>query len=237
VASLQFLLKTITPGVNVSTRLADIWRVYVFTFDQFWFSQAAISTFLIVLLLEWILPLAHPYKWPVYLLLAIVVEIAVPKTTIFSLNTFSGMLPVFFLGCLLHGPVDSRCDQTVPVIALLVLLASLTLHQLVWFHRLTLTGGPLLALRYGESFSFIYLLFRFRWTTPKLVMLGGFAYTIYLFHVFGTAGSRILVSRLGVHDRLVLLFAGTLFGLALPMAVDLVFRRSLILRRIFLGRR
>ncbi len=46
VGTLQYLFKTIAPGVNVSTRLADIWQIYVFGFDQFWFSQAAICIFL-----------------------------------------------------------------------------------------------------------------------------------------------------------------------------------------------
>jgi hypothetical protein len=104
IATLQFLLKIITPGVHGPTRLEDIWRIYVFGFDQFWFSQAAICTFATVLLLEKILPIPQPYRWSVYMLLAILFEIAVPKPAIFSFYLFSAMLPLFFLGCVLYRP-------------------------------------------------------------------------------------------------------------------------------------
>ena len=236
-ATLQFLLKAITPGVHVSTRLAGIWRIYVFGFDQFWFSQAAICAFATVLMLEKLVPLAHPYKWPVYLLLAILFELGGPHTTIFSICTFSAMLPTFFLGCLLYRLPRSSQGPLLPLTALAVFVVSSSIHQLVWFGRLTLSTDQFLAVVYGEQIGFIYLLFRFRCTIPWLALLGGFAYPIYLFHVLGTAGSRIALDRLGVHDRLVLFAIGALVGLALPIAIDLVFRRSLVLRRLFLGRR
>ncbi len=237
VATLQFLLKAFTPGVNVSTRLADIWQIYLYGFDQFWFSQAAICTFVTVLIFEKTLPFRHPYRWPVYVLLALVFEFAVPKVAIFSVPSFAQMLPLFFLGCVLHGPPATCRGPLLPLTASLVFVVSATIHQLVWFDRLRLTEGQLMVLLYSESFSFFYLLFRYRWTGPRLAVLGGFAYAIYLFHVFGTAGSRIALGRLGIHDRLIVLTIGTLCGLVLPVAIDLLFRESPVLRRVFLGGR
>jgi hypothetical protein len=237
VATLQFLLKAFIPGVHEPSRLRDIWRIYVFSFDQFWFSQAAICTFALVLLLEKVLPIPHPYKWPGYILLAILLELTVPRTPFLSICTLAGILPLFFVGCLLYQPPAFFQRPIVAVTALVVVVISLTIHQLVWFERLTLSNDQSLAFVYGERLSFYYLLFRYRWASPRLALLGGFAYSIYLFHVFGTAGSRILLLRLGIHDRLLLLAIGTPFGLALPIAIDLVFQRSLVLRRVFLGRR
>jgi glucans biosynthesis protein C len=190
-----------------------------------------------VLIFEKILPIAHPFRWPVYMLLAIVFEIAVPKPAIFSFYLFAAMLPLFFLGCLLYRPPVSCPGPVVPVAAALVFVFSLIIHYLDASHRLTLAEGPRLVLSFAERFSLFYLLFRFRWASPRLAVVAGFAYTIYLFHVFGTAGSRIVLVRLGIHDRLLLLAIGTFCGLALPVAIDRVFQRSLVLRRVFLGRR
>jgi hypothetical protein len=183
------------------------------------------------------LPIPHPFRWPVYMLLAIVFEIAIPKPSIFSFYPFAAMLPLFFLGGVLYRPPVSCPGRIVPVVAFLVFVISVTFHQLPAFHGLMTADGPRLVLSYAERITFFYLLFRFRWTSPSLAVLAGFAYTIYLFHVFGTAGSRIVLVRLGIHDRLLLFAIGTICGLALPVAIDVVFRRSLVLRRVFLGRR
>src|SRR5262249_54562362 len=102
VATLQYLVRGLLPGVNVSTQLKDIWRIYFFGFDQFLFSQVALLTFLTVLLLEKFLPLPRRSKFPVYFLLAIPYSLLGPKSNFLSLTNFALMLPLFFLGCLLY---------------------------------------------------------------------------------------------------------------------------------------
>jgi glucan biosynthesis protein C len=237
VATLQYLLKAFAPGVNISAPVKDIWQIYVFGFDQFWFSQATITTFAVVLLAETIFPARSPARWPVYLTLAIVFDLLVPKVVFFSLNAFSMMLPFFFLGCFLYQP-PARFQGPIAVsAAILMVLAALAVQQLIWFGRLTLGAKEQLVLQLCEGLSFAFLLFRFRWVGPRLAILGGFAYPIYLFHVFGTAGSRILSTRLGIENRPLLLLIGVACGLSLPIAIDLAFRRHALLRRVFLGGR
>jgi hypothetical protein len=60
---------------------------------------------------------------------------------------------------------------------------------------------------------------------------------IFSFHVFGTAGSRMLAERFVIDNRLIQLALGIACGLLLPIAVDLIFQRDVILRRVFLERR
>jgi surface polysaccharide O-acyltransferase-like enzyme len=237
VATLQYVSKAIIGGTDNPFPIRDIWRIYVFGFDHFWFSQAMMSTFAAVLIAEKVLKLPGPYKWPVYLLLAILFDLVVPKTTLFSLNMFSVMLPFFLMGCLLYRlPARLQGPEAVSI-AVLVFLASLTTQQLLWFGLLALTGQQTLVLQLVEGLSFNFLLFRFRWTSPRLAVLGGFSYPIYLFHVFGTAGSRMVATSLGIGERALLLAIGITCGLSLPIAIDLAFRRSRILRRVFLGSR
>ena len=237
VATLQYLVKGILPGVNMSTHIQDIWRIYAFGFDQFWFSQATILTFATVLILERFSPIANLHKWLIYLLLAVVYEFAGPKVAAFSFSNYSQMLPIFFLGCILYRPPTwSRGTAALAAVAL-VFLAVLTLQQLIWFGRMPARCWDSLHLGIFESSSFIYLMFRLRWTSPGLAYFGGFAYPIYLFHVFGTAGTRVLMVRLGIHDRPILFAIGVAGGLAVPIVIDHVLRRTVILRRIFLGGR
>jgi peptidoglycan/LPS O-acetylase OafA/YrhL len=204
--------------------------------DHFWFSQATMCTFAAVLLAERLLAIPGPYRWPAYLLLAILFDLVAPKTALFSLNMCSAMLPFFLLGCWLHRPPDLLKGRVAAALVALVFLCSMTMQQLSWFGQLSLTGKERLVLRLCEGLSFAFLLFRFRWTSPRLAVLGGFSYSIYLFHVFGTAGSRILTTRLGMENRAILTAISVTCGLALPIAIDLVLRRSRITRRVFLGR-
>jgi peptidoglycan/LPS O-acetylase OafA/YrhL len=237
VATLQYVSKAIIGGSDSPFPIRDIWRIYIFSFDQFWFSQAMMSTFVAVLFAEKVLKIPGPYKWPAYLLLAIIFDLAAPRTGLFSLNMFSAMLPFFLMGCFLYRLPGRLHGPEAVSIAVLVFLATLTTQQLLWFGVLALTGQQTLVLQLLEGLSFIFLLFRFRWTSPRLAVLGGFSYPIYLFHVFGTAGSRMVATRLGIGERDILLAIGIACGLSLPIAIDLAFRRSRILRRVFLGSR
>lgn len=80
-----------------------------------------------------------------------------------------------------------------------------------------------------------YLIFYIRKPNRFLAELGYYAYGIYLFHVFGTAGSRIISKWFGIHNLLPLFIIGLIFGLGIPILVELVLLKSAVLRRLFLG--
>ncbi len=82
------------------------------------------------------------------------------------------------------------------------------------------------------------LLFIFRRSEKLLAYLGSFAYSIYLFHVFGTAGSRIVLQKLGLADHdLMVFFVSLGFGLIVPIIIEKIFASINILRLLFLGLR
>jgi glucan biosynthesis protein C len=237
VATLQFLMRTLIPDAHSGAWLRNLWEIYVYGFDQFWFSQVAISTFVILLVCEKLFAFPGRSRWPVYWFLSLLFYFVNPQVYVFSFIFLSEMLPFFFLGCLLYRP--PACLEGRPAVAAagLLLVAGLTAQQLVWFGHFAPSPWMILLLQIGEGSGFAFLLFRFRWTSPGLAMLGGYAYPIYLFHVFGTAGSRILLGRLGLENRVALLAIGTVSGLVLPILVDRSFRRNVVLRRVFLGAR
>jgi peptidoglycan/LPS O-acetylase OafA/YrhL len=72
-------------------------------------------------------------------------------------------------------------------------------------------------------------------TVPLLARIGFFSYSIYLLHVFGTAGARIVMLHAGVDSIPLLLLVGTLAGIVLPIAADLVLARVPFLSRAILG--
>ena len=70
---------------------------------------------------------------------------------------------------------------------------------------------------------------------PLMSRLGVYSYSIYLFHVFGTASSRIAWERLGVFDIPFLLLSGMLAGLLVPIAIHITFERLPYVSRVLLG--
>jgi hypothetical protein len=63
------------------------------------------------------------------------------------------------------------------------------------------------------------------------------SFGIYLLHVFAAAASRKLLEHFGVDGDGVLFVAGLLIGIAAPIAFQLLFRNSAVVRTFVLGER
>ena len=67
------------------------------------------------------------------------------------------------------------------------------------------------------------------------IWLAQYAYTIYLYHGFGTSGGRIILSGIGIQNEfLVFLFAGSIATFC-PILVEKVCKKWKISSRLFLG--
>jgi peptidoglycan/LPS O-acetylase OafA/YrhL len=87
----------------------------------------------------------------------------------------------------------------------------------------------------GASSCVLLLAARLR--SGTLAYVGAYSYTIYLFHVFFTAASRIALTRAGMHNVWVLFVSGLLAGLLLPIVTDRILARWRLTRVLALGRR
>ncbi|MEZ6187399.1 MAG: acyltransferase [Planctomycetota bacterium] len=246
VATLEFLMRWAVPGTNARVELSQIWRIYLFSFDHFWFLQAIFLVFLTVTALERVQALKTPARWAGVLLVAALIRWSppFPVTAFFSFPAFLYLLPFFLLGvglgrfeALLRGPA-------VVLPAAAILLLGLVWQQGSWYgwplpllERMdTEYRGAALGMLVGLTGCLI--LFRIRWETPWLARLGFYSYGIYLFHVFGTAGSRIVAKKvLGLEAGLGLFFLSLGFGLGVPLVIEKALLRSRILSLVFLGLR
>jgi glucan biosynthesis protein C len=236
VGTLQYLGRVMIPGIHRSVALADIWEIYVFPFDQFWFLQALLLVFLCVTVLErrgWLATLG---SWSACFGIAFGLAAARPPVPdIFSLCEFIYLLPFFLLGCgIQRFPAFFRDDRVLRACAG-VLLAGVTLGQLAWFGRLPIDAVAVSPLGLSVALSGNVLLLGWRRPLPFLPWFGGYSYSIYLLHVFGTAGSRILIHRLGDLPEPAVFTISLFFGLALPIFVDRFLPDRFHLRRVLLG--
>jgi len=114
---------------------------------------------------------------------------------------------------------------------------AITVHQYLLVNRIEINFLENTLLSFIAASSGIVLLFYIRRNISVLSKLGHFAYGIYLFHVFGTAGSRIILMNMNITNTTVLFCVGLLAGLGVPIIIELLLEWSKVLRMVFLGLR
>lgn len=242
VGGAYYLVQYFVPGTTHKNALSEIWRIFVFPFTLYWYLPSLFFVFMIVSLLDSFSRIQSVKNWIILLLFALALQILKSRLIVhedpnyFSYKGVIYLLPFFLVGM---GAQRFRelFSNTYLVSALLALLvAGLIIQQLAWYDviQYSLTKGSGVGLLIGLTGS--VLLLRLRWKSAWLIWLGGFAYSIYLFHAFGTAGARILINSLGVKSTGIVFFTSLFAGIVFPLLAEKFLNRFRITRLIFLGR-
>jgi peptidoglycan/LPS O-acetylase OafA/YrhL len=180
-----------------------------------WIIIFSISVFLLL-----IRDILIPYDWPNYL----------------SYKGALYLLPCFILGVGLNRFKTAFQNQLIKYSIPVILLACFIIQQLSWFKIIDypVNKDNWVGLLIGLTGTMMLL--RIRMKINWLVWFGGFAYSIYLFHAFGTAGGRILIQKLNMHSAPVIFTVSLIAGLLLPVAAEKIFKRFKITRILFLGK-
>lgn len=236
VSTLYFVVQAVAPGVNKRPEWGDLWLIYFTSYEHFWFLQAILAIFALVAVLERFAALATLGRWMLVFIVAVVAyQAGLVHTEVFSLERASYLLPFFLAGLAANrwspafrAPwLRAVCAATFAVTMTLHLAASAGIYGEIADRR------TLFATALGLS-GLLTLLY---WIPPsrRLAWVGAFSFTIYLYHVFFTAGARVALEAMGADGLFVNFVVGLLAGVAGPIGVELVLRRSSMLRRVFLG--
>lgn len=210
-------------------------------YAHFWFLQATFVIMASFLLLQSVWPGRSTALAMGLMGLAALIWVSGLRATpgLFSVNQVAYLMPFFMLGYLCaHGTVLTRLKASIPpALAVLALLGLVGLgFALVsgFLRTPSEAARAALTLMIGAIFCLSLLI-----VAPRhsgLARLGGYSYTIYLFHVFFTAGSFEALRALapGTPDALVWAI-GLVAGIAGPVAAHHVLLRSRILSTLFLG--
>jgi glucans biosynthesis protein C len=240
VSTLFFIVQYITPGTNTNEPFQNIWKIYIFSYAHFWFLQALFLVFIAITIIERFNLLSTVQNWLTMLFVAGLMLLYVPHTIeFFSFPNFLYLFPFFIFGIGLYRFSDILLTNRVVALGLaLIFITGMSLVQLHWFGITVINLDKFGILSLTNGLSGIGLLFIFRRNIKFLAYLGSFAYSIYLFHVFGTAGARILLQKLNIADTGFMLFIISLVaGLLLPIIAEMVFSRINAFRLLFLGLR
>jgi len=236
-----FLLQYMTPGTNRKGNLSEIWRLVFFPYTLFWYLYSLFLVFGIVTFIDSLKKMNTFTNW--LIVLFITLSILVVRDMIIPFESpnylsYKGalyLLPCFILGIGIKRYSDFFQNLIFNTITLIVLVISVIIQQLSWFKVIDYpldksTGVGLLI-----GITGTILLFRLRPQYKWLVWVGSFAYSIYLFHAFGTAGGRIITQKFGIHMDVLVFAISLIAGLSLPILAETILKRFKLTRILFLG--
>ncbi len=217
--SLFMLIRSLTPGTNIVSERWDL--LFLFPIEHFWFVESLFIIFLLLIPLEATGMLKDQRRFlgvfvPIALLYISHVEFS---QNYFSINGVFYLVP-FFLAGLACSRFDLRAEKQYPLLWIGLLLPYAYIAIRMQSPDWILERRSFIALWIGLLSSF--LLVRSDWHQQWLARIGHFSYSIYLFHVFFTAASRIFLQKVDLTTLPLLLLSGIVAGLMGPIVLDLI---------------
>lgn len=229
VGTLFAVLQSFVPGTNSTFQH---WAtIHLIPVAHFWFLEAIFTIFILIVILESLNLLQRTSTFFLTLILASIMFIVDIEAPYFALGGTFYLFPFFLLGMLnSRYLVNTDLKYSGPVIYSLLLVFSV----LISFMNSELSDSrDLTALTISGSCCL--LLQSLNLKSHFLSFIGKYSYSIFLFHIFFTAASRILMFKIGISNLHILFFLSLIIGTCGPIAVEIIVRKSPILRTFLIG--
>ena len=223
------VLRAFVPGVNFKVDLANIGLELLYPNSHLWFIEALFIVFLFVVVLERFAAFATFRRALVVFALSVAwFTLRYDLPTFFSFNRSAYLLPFFLAGMMLQRFQGERQRSLVLLLfpILFILLVGLVLGNLELAER----GIELLA-GISSAMAMVLLMVRIEW----LSMIGAYSYTIYLYHPYGTAGTRVGLNIVGIENPAIIFPIAVVVGIILPIVIHMMLHRVPYISRMFLG--
>jgi peptidoglycan/LPS O-acetylase OafA/YrhL len=239
ISTLLFLFRIVIPGTNRTPRLADLPNNIIFPYDIFWYLYSLFLIFLLITTLDkkqffhtfegWLMTLVSAF-----ICLAATRTFLEPVPNFFSFKGAVYLLPFFLIGIGLYRFKERLLNDRMTFLTLCVFIVGIVSQQMIWFGNYPLQDKQsLLGMTVG--ISAVLLLFRLQLKNNLLAWIGGYAYEIFLFHVFFTGGMRIILLRVGITDQWTILILGVVYAIVLSIMTQMLVSKVRILRLPVLG--
>lgn len=237
-----FLLQYFTPGTNRKGSLSEIWKLLFFPYTLFWYLYSLFLVFVIITFIDAFNKMKTLTNWLIIFSVSFFILLIRDKVIPYELpNYFSYKGAMYLLPCFILGVglnrfkvffKNSLITYAIPVI----LIGCIIIQQLSWFKIIDypVYKDNVVGLLIGLTGTMMLL--RLHVKINWLIWFGGFAYSIYLFHAFGTAGGRIAIQKLNIHSAPLIFAVSLAAGLLLPIITEKILSRFKITSMLFLGK-
>jgi fucose 4-O-acetylase-like acetyltransferase len=213
-----------------------LWHIY--PVGHFWFLESIVVVFLLVGVLDRFHLLDRLSLCVGMVAVLVALDVIVPQVP----NVLGLRMALYLAPFFIAGVAASRFDWCATPLALRITAAAGAVALIV----VTQLGLQGVLPRVPERHSVIaaalgilscLTLLAVRRPVRWLAWIGGFSFTIYLCHVFGTAAARMVLHRAGIDQVAVNMIVGLIAGLAVGIVIELLARRSRLGRFLVLGQR
>jgi peptidoglycan/LPS O-acetylase OafA/YrhL len=219
------VIQSLVPGT--SNKIENWWMLHIIPVQHFWFVEALLWVFVFIIPLEMNRLLNSKLVTALIIVSFIGLAVGQPYTKLLGFKGFVYLAPFFLFG------MSIVRFNIRPLPVLQSFTGFVAIMTAVYFLTSEVDGRSLLGCVIG-MFSCYFLLglqLEARW----LAQIGIYSYSIYIFHVFFTSGSRIILNRLFDTPIEINFFAGLLLGVFGPIVVYVIARKVPLGRFFLLG--
>ncbi len=215
------LVQHLTPGSN--QRIDDLHLMHIVPVAHFWFLESLFLIFCFVALAESVSPITSMRRWCDYFFPSLLVYLAHPGFIWFSVLGATYLLPYFLLGL---GITRLQWDasQQQPWFGLLriALGASVVAWLMAQESELERFSAPMLVAGLLLASGFWSL----GWRNRLLASIGNYSFAIYLFHVFFTSATRMVLHAIELRMPLLVLLVSVPVGVMASIGLQHLLARS-----------
>ena len=231
VGSFFALMQNFVPGSNQAFQ--NWYLLPIIPVGHFWFLESIFLIFMLMVPLEKLKLLSGKKTFVIIFFIISVIYLSDFEFLYFSISGFIYLLPFFLAGLatqrfnLLSIP-NHRSVGSILIILSVILVA-------IYMDLIDIESNrTILALLIGclSCFSLLFLDLK----SFTLAKIGVYSYSIYLFHVFFTAGSRIILTNLGIEDINILFLLSLFSGIFGSIVAEELLKKYKYSRLLFLGK-
>lgn len=218
-----------------NSEIESWYLIHIIPVAHFWFVEAVFIIFLCMMFLEHFKFLSTRFRFSIVFFLSTIFYILNVNINVeyFALSGAIYLFPYFLFGLFVN-----RFDLAGRVNNVQILVLAFISFFILWCisndYILVVTKHSYIPLLIGCLSCFVLISLKLK--SEFLARIGVFSYVIYLYHVFFTAGSRILFTNLGVTNVTFLFIVSLSIGVFGPIWVDIAFSKHSFLRKNLLGK-
>ena len=232
VSSVFVYIQMMVPGVNSSVDF-NILTFYLYPYAHFWFLQSIFTIFILYSFFDYVTKRENVYLIYLFLVSILLFFLSDFFTDFLSFSRTLYLLPFFTLGLLVNEyKLENLSGHKVKLLSVIFFLC-LFMHVIFIYKGIFINRTGMLAFILGCLGPYILLYYCFK--SNFFILIGGFSYSIYLYHVFGTAFSRIVLYRLDIDSIHLHVLVGLFLGVFVPILFHIVVRKNKVLSLLFLG--
>lgn len=239
ISTILFLSRIMIPYSNEAPRLEDLGNNLFFPYDMYWYLYSLFLIFLIVSVLD-TQPFFRTIKgWTLSVIAAfgflfVEMQFLDHLPNLFSWMGAAYLLPFFLIGIGVYRYPALLLNKQVLFTLLIFFTAGIIIQQMAWYGYFPIQSKrSLLGIIVGVTG--VLLLLKAKFENSFLSQIGNYAYSIFLFHIFFTGGSRIVLMNLGVSNQWIIMFFGLVLAIFLSILSEKIIYRFDFLRLFLLG--